>query len=145
MMLMIMMMMMMIIILMMSNRMEYKKQMMMMVLYPHKNHQRVLTVFTVANKSQPCESATGSSSVTPHPTHRCFIKKILVQYFFIQISSSSFLPLFIWGVADCTQMYRAPSFVYTSGHSLHRPHPQRPNSQKETKISILINSISYGQ
>ena len=61
--------------------MEYKKQKMMMVLYPHKNHQRVLTVFTVANKSQPCESATGSSSVTPHPTHRCFIKKFLSNTF----------------------------------------------------------------
>ena len=130
---------------MMSNRIEYKKQMMMMVLYPHKNHQRVLTVFTVANKSQPCESATGSSSVTPTPHTPMFYKKISCPILFLQISSASFLPLFIWRVADCTQMYRAPSFVYTSGHSLHRPHPQRPNSQKETKISILINSISYGQ
>ena len=79
----------------------------MMVLYPHKNHQRVLTVFTVANKSQPCESATGSSSVTPHPTHRCFIKKSLVQYFFFkylhQVSSH-----FLFGewpiVHKCTEL-----------------------------------------
>ena len=79
---------------MMSNRMEYKKQMMMMVLYPHKNHQRVLTVFTVANKSQPCESATGSSSVTPTPHTPMFYKKISCPILFYSNIFIKFSPTF---------------------------------------------------
>ena len=80
----------------------------MMVLYPHKNHQRVLTVFTVANKSQPCESATGSSSVTPTPHTPMFYKKISCPILFYSNIFIKFSPTFLFGewpiVHKCTEL-----------------------------------------